>query len=229
LSASASWLDVLEYLHQTPFGVTDPIFGRDVAFYVFTLPVLELGRGLLLVVVLLSLLASAGVYVVSGGVSFDPRTGVSAWPRARMHLSLLVAAAFLLTAAGSALDIPGLLLSPSGIIQGVSYVDAYARLPVLRLSVAVLLVGAMLAAYHGFASRSWPIVTAVGATALVWIGGGLYASAIQRFVVAPNEQEKEIPFIVHNIEATRRAFALDHVEERELSGDVALTRDDIAP
>jgi len=227
LSASANWLEVLEYLHQTPFGVADPIFGRDVGFYVFSLPVLELGRGMLLVVVLLSLLASAGVYVVSGGVSFDPRTGVSAWPRARMHLSLLVAALFLLVAAGSVLDMPGLLVSPSGIIEGARYVDVHARLPFLRASVAVLILGAMLAAYHGFTSRTWPLLTAVGATAIVWVGGSLYASAIQRFVVAPNEQEKEIPFIVHNIEATRKAFSLDQVEERELTGDASLTRVDI--
>jgi len=227
LSASTSWLQVLEYLHQTPFGQRDPIFGRDVAFYVFTLPVLDLARGLLLIVVILSLLSSGAIYVVSGGVSFDPRTGLGALPRARQHLSLLVAGLFLLMAAGSYLDMPRLLLSPSGIIQGASYVDVYARLPFLRLGVVVLIVGAALAAYHGFVTRAWPLGTAVGLTLVVWIAGGVYAAAIQRFVVAPNEQEKEIPFIVHNIDATRRAFALDHVEERELSGDAALTRADI--
>ena len=51
---------------------------------------------------------------------------------------------------------------------------------------------------------------------------------LQRFVVTPNEQARETPFIQHNIDATRRAFALDSVEERELSGDALLTRDDIA-
>jgi uncharacterized membrane protein (UPF0182 family) len=227
LSASTSWLQVLEYLHQTSFGQRDPIFGRDVAFYVFTLPVLDLARGLLLIVVVLSLLSSAGIYIVSGGVSFDPRTGLGALPRARLHLSLLVACLFLLMAAGSYLDMPRLLLSPSGIIQGASYVDVYARLPFLRLGVVVLVVGAALAAYHGFVTRGWPIIAAVGLTLVVWVAGGVYATAIQRFVVAPNEQEKEIPFIVHNIDATRRAFALDHVEERELTGDAALTRADI--
>jgi len=227
LSASASWLAVLEYLNQTPFGQADPLFGRDVAFYVFTLPVLDLARGMLLVVVVLSLLASAGLYVVSGGLSFDPKTGLSAWPRARLHLSLLASALFLLMAAGSALDIPRLLITPSGIIQGASYVDVHAGLPFLRAGVVMLIIGAVLAAYHGFASRAWPLAAAVGAALLVWVGGGLYAGAIQRFVVAPNEQEKEIPYIVHNIEATRKAFSLDRVEERELSGDAALTRADI--
>jgi uncharacterized membrane protein (UPF0182 family) len=227
LSASASWLQVLEYLHQTSFGQADPIFGRDVAFYVFTLPVLDLARGLLLIVVMLSLIVAAGTYVVSGGVSFDPRTGLNALPRARLHLSLLVAVLFVLMAAGSYLDIPRLLITQSGIIQGASYVDVYARLPFLRAGIVVLLLGAGLSVYHGFVSKTWPLVTAAGLALLVWVGGSLYATAVQRFVVAPNEQQKEIPFIAHNIEATRKAFALDKVEERELSGAASLTRADI--
>ena len=227
LSASASWLQVLEYFHQTSFGQVDPILGRDVAFYVFTLPVLDLARGLLLIVVMLSLIAAAGTYVVSGGVSFDPRTGLNALPRARLHLSLLVAALFLLMAAGWYLDIPRLLITQSGIIQGASYTDVYARLPFLRAGIVVLLLGAVLSAYHGFVAKTWPLVTAAALTLLVWTGGSLYATGIQRFVVAPNEQQKEIPFIEHNIEATRRAFALDKVEERELSGAASLTKADI--
>ena len=55
------------------------------------------------------------------------------------------------------------------------------------------------------------------------MAGGIYAAFVQRFIVTPNEQDKEQPFIVHNIAATRRAYALDRVEERELSGDAELT------
>src|SRR5206468_3053037 len=58
-------------------------------------------------------------------------------------------------------------------------------------------------------------------------GGELYSSLLQRFVVTPNEQTRESPFIQHNIDATRRAFALDRVEARELTGDALLTRQDI--
>jgi hypothetical protein len=61
------------------------------------------------------------------------------------------------------------------------------------------------------------------------VGGELYSSAVQRFVVAPNEQTRETPYIQHNIDATRRAFGLDGVEERELSGDALLTAADISP
>ena len=59
------------------------------------------------------------------------------------------------------------------------------------------------------------------------IGGSAYAAIIQRFVVAPNEQVRETPFIVHNIQATRAAFGLDAVAERPLSGEAHLTRADL--
>ena len=85
----------------------------------------------------------------------------------------------------------------------------------------------MLALYQTASRKLWPIGAAVGLYLAVSLGGTAYAALVQRFVVAPNEQVKETPFILHNIEATRAAFALGDVEERELSGDAALTREDI--
>ena len=67
--------------------------------------------------------------------------------------------------------------------------------------------------------RLWPIAAAAGLYVVVSIGGSAYAAIIQRFVVAPNEQVRETPFIVHNIQATRAAFGLDGVAERPLSGE----------
>ena len=73
----------------------------------------------------------------------------------------------------------------------------------------------------------WALAAAAGLYAVVLVGGGVYASFLQRFVVAPNEQARETPYIAHNIEATRQGFALDRIEERELTGDAELTRADI--
>ncbi len=227
LSLSTRWLQVLEYWHAVPFGETDPLLGRDVGFYVFALPVFDTVRGALVVLVLLSLLASAALYAASGGFVFDLRRGLVTVPRVRQHLSGLLAVLFLLMAAGAYLDVPRQLVSPSGIIFGASYVDVYARLPLLRVSAVVLVVCAGLALYHAVAARLWPVALAFAGYLVVWLGGAVYAAAIQRFVVAPNEQAKELPYIVHNIAATRKAFRLDHVEERELSGDAELTLADI--
>lgn len=91
----------------------------------------------------------------------------------------------------------------------------------------VAFVGAALVLYQAFSEAWWPVIAAVSLYVVVAIGGAVAAAGVQRFVIAPNEQVRETPFIRHNIEATRRAFALDAIEERELSGDVLLTRADI--
>ena len=97
----------------------------------------------------------------------------------------------------------------------------------LKLLMLVLLLGSGLAAYQAFSTKNWPIPLAMALYFIVSAGGTGYAAVIQRIVVTPNEQEKEAPFITYNIESTRKAFALDNVEEREPSGDATLTLADI--
>src|SRR4029450_7166977 len=113
-------------------------------------------------------------------------------------------------------------------IYGASYADVHARMPIALALTVVSILGAVLAAVHGFTRRNWPIPVAIALYLLVSLGGEAYATLLQRFVVTPNEQARESPFIRNNIEATRRAFALDRVEERALTGDAVLTREDIA-
>ena len=228
LFASNQWLVLLQYLHATPFGETDPLFDRDAAFYIFSLPFLDFARSSLLVVVVLSLIGSAGAYVSSGLLGFDPSQGLTVSPRVRRHLSVLVAALLLLMAWGAYLDVPRLLTTPAGILHGASYVDVAARLWMLRFLVVVSIVGAGLAVFGASSLKLWPIPAAVGLYALVFLGGSAYAVFLQRIIVTPNEQETERPYIEHNIAATRRAFGLEQMEERELSGDASLTRADIA-
>jgi uncharacterized membrane protein (UPF0182 family) len=235
LAGASHWLMWLSYIHATPFGQTDPLFGREIAFYVFRLPVYQAVRQQALVVTFLSLIGCLVYYVFSGSFVVESRAGVTAWPRirlvsaARRHLSLLTALIFVLLAWGAWLEVPSLLLAAnaSAVPTGASYSDVYANIPFLRASMGVLIVGAILAIWHGFGRRGWPLPLAVALYLVVSMAGGVYASFVQRFVVTPNEQNMEREFILHNIDATRRAYALDRVQERELSGAAALTPDDI--
>ena len=87
-----------------------------------------------------------------------------------------------------------------------------ARMPAaLALAVAAL-VGAVLCLLHAIGRAKRGLVVAAAIYALVLVGGTAYATFIQRFVVAPNEQARETPYILHNIEATRQGFALDRIE-----------------
>lgn len=225
--AGSHWEEWLMYRHATPFNQADPILGYDVSFYLFTLPILQIARSLLLLTLIPAIIGAAVVYAASGRVGITPARGLFADPQVITHLAVLAAGIFLMLAAGAWLEIPSLLTSASGFLNGASYTDVHARMPALRVLIAAGLVGAVLAIVQALQRKLWPIAAAIALYLVVSIGGALYATAIQRFVVAPNEQVKETPFIVHNIAATRAAFALNDVEEREISGDALLTRADI--
>ena len=223
---SSQWITVLQYLDATPFGEADPLFGRDAGFYVFTLPFLDLVRLGLQSVVVLSLAGAAGAYILAGEITLD-QTVVRVAPAARQHLLLLTAAIFTLFAWGAYLDMPRLLTTPAGIVHGASWADVMVRLPVFRVMMAVSTLAAGAALYAAFASTTWPVVAAVGVYVVAWVGGGAAAALVQQLVVIPDEQQKEAPYIAHNIAGTRTAFDLDAVEERQVSGDALLTADDI--
>lgn len=225
---SSRWMTWLQYRHATDFGDRDALFGQDVAFYVFRLPWFGAVRDVAFAAVLVALAGSALVYLMPRRASAVTRGGpLAALQGARRHLSLLASAALALLAVGAWLDAFALLLSPAGIIQGATYADVTVGLPALRLLTVAASVGAVMAAAQAFMGRSWLVGGAFLIYAVTWAGGSIATTAFQRLVVTPNEQVKETPYLAYNIAATRKAFALDRVEERELSGDVLLSKADI--
>ncbi len=227
LFASSQWETWLAWRFAVPFGQADPILGRDAGFYVFSLPFFQFVRGLGQALVLLAAVSCGAIYFVSGSLTSRFTSSVWMTPAARRHLSLLAAAFLLLLAFGAWLGQAEQLVQPSGVIYGPGYADVNGRMPAALVLAAVSVIGALLALVHATTPKNWPIPVAVALYLLVAIGGEVYSTLLQRFVVTPNEQTRETPFIQHNIDATRRAFALDRVETRELSGDALLTRQDI--
>ena len=226
LYAAGEWNVWMAWRHAVPFGQADPLLGRDAAFYVFTLPFLEFVRSLLQMAIITAAVTCGAVYVLSGSlVSAFPAT-VTLSPAARRHLSLLASAFLLVLAFGAWLRQAEYLLPAPG-TGGAMYTDVHARMPVALLLIAVSVAGAGLALLQAFTKRRWPIPVAVALYLVVSLGGGIYGSLLQRMIVKPNEQAREIPYIQNNIEATRKAFALDGVEERQISGEARLTRADI--
>ena len=226
--AGGQWETWLYFIHGTPFGKTDPILGRDVGFYVFTLPLLELLHGLALFVALAMTAIALAAYLFGEEVGLDATRGVFVSRRATRHLGVLGAFVLLVLAFGAWLQVPQFLTGATGVVAGASYSDVHARIPAQYALMGAALVGALLALWQAITiGRLWPIGAAVALYIVVALGGSAYASVIQRFVVAPNEQVRETPYITHNIQATRAAFALDNVAEKPLSGVATLTRADL--
>ena len=238
VSSASNWMMWISFFKAVRFGVADPLLGRDVSFYVFRLPVFDAIRQQALLLTAATLIGTGFFYVMGSHVAAAPRYGIAFWPtlnltpRARRHLSWLGALALALMAWGAWLDIPRTLITAasgdtSAVAFGASYADVQATIPVLRLQLVILSLGSVLAFWNGISSQRWPVPLAIAAYIVTVLGGTVYTGFIQQFVVTPNEQEKEQPYILNNIAATRAAFALDRVDERELTGDAQLTAKDI--
>jgi uncharacterized membrane protein (UPF0182 family) len=223
---AGQWMTLLSWWYQVPFGKADPVLGHDAALYVFTLPALSVVRGYLIGLVLLGGVGVLAIYFAANQVALTP-FGLRIEDRARRHLAWLACALFLVLALQAWLGRLQEIVEPSGIIQGASYADVHGRMPAALALMIASLVAAGLAAAAALGRSNRQLIAAVAVYAIVLVAGEGYAGALQRFLVTPNEQVRETPYIEFNIAATRDAFALDKVEERELPGDATLTIKDI--
>jgi uncharacterized membrane protein (UPF0182 family) len=222
MRATAHWETVLGYLNAMPFGTTDPLFGYDLSFFVFVLPLWRLVYGWIITLVVSTILLTLAIYVLQRSLVLTSR-GPRLAAGARTHLLVLGALALAFKAVGFWLDRFELVFSPRGIVFGAAYTDVYASLPVL----GALAVFAVLCAVACLAQIGRPGLRLVAgglvALALVWVVGlGVYPALLQRFRVTPNELAAERPFIEHNIRMTRQAYGLDRIVEREFPADETL-------
>ncbi|MFN2324640.1 MAG: UPF0182 family protein [Gemmatimonadales bacterium] len=228
-AASSAWMIVLQAMHATPFGVTDPILGRDVGFYVFSLPVLSALLSALNALTVFALILCAGTYWVRGELVLPPPR-VRLDPGAGKHLGALIALLLVVTAVQIwTVRVPGLLFSDTGPFTGASYTDIHARLPAHRALAVIAMLGAVWVLV-GAARRKlpWHAAVVAGAYFGTWILGDLlYPTALQKLVVAPTELTNETPQLQHHIRATREAWGLDAVEVRDIAGDAGLELADI--
>lgn len=212
--ASGRWMEVLRYMARRPFGAQDPLFGQDVGFYVFELPVYEFVYGLALQILFMALAGVVVIYAVSQWENIQARDFILL-PYIRKHGALLLGLFLLVWAAGHQLQVWNLVFSDRGVVFGASYTDVNATLPTFRLQMIVL----GLAGLAALANYWRPMLRLPAALFGLWVAVGLlghsvYAGLLQRYVVEPNELNREAPYIAYNIAATRAAYGLENVEQR---------------
>ncbi|HSW39620.1 MAG TPA: UPF0182 family protein [Acidobacteriota bacterium] len=227
ITFAAHWERVWRWLHRVEFDAVDEVFSRDISFYFFSLPFLNdaLRLGLLLSVAALTV--SAVLYYFKGILTWRKRenTPGSAW--VKTHLCFLTALVFLFLSASAYLARYELLFGTHNVFSGASHTDLHGRLPLLTALAAAALIGSMLWVVNAFSAGNKSGMAAVALYVVVFAAGAAYPALIQKFVVAPNELSREAPQIEKNIRATLKSYALDDVDERNLTGDQALTARDI--
>ena len=227
MHAAGQWETVLRFLHGQPFNIQDPLFGRDVSFYAFRLPLLETLYGWAFAVLAIAFLLTVATYVLHRGIQITPR-GPAVATHARAHLLILGALILITKAGGYYLDIYNLLLSPTGIVFGAGYSDINASLPALRVLAVLAVACAALCIWQIGRRGIRPVLVALGILlAANVVGLGVVPSVMQRFRVVPNEMVAERPYIEQNIKYTRMAYGLDRIAEEEFPADETLSIADL--
>lgn len=212
----ATMLHTAAWTRRGSWGLADPVFGRDLTFYVFTLPILYRGIDLLLLGLIWSMALVALGYVLIGAVRWrDSR--LEADDNARMHFVVLVAGLIVVVGLRYWIGRYGLLLDGTGFGGALGYTDVHARLPAQRALAGLSLLTAA-ALLYGARRGTWlPPLVAVGALLLAAVlAGRLYPSMVQKFRVEPNQLAREAPYIRWNLDFTRSAYGLGSVRRMPL-------------
>ena len=208
---SSQWELFLRFTNAVSFGQSEPVYGQDLSFYIFSLPVYSFIQGWILGLGIVTLIGTIALHFINytlRGASYE-FTG-----RVIIHLSVIGALIMLTIAAGHWFDRLALVLSEDGNVFGAAYADLNARKPALLIMTIVAVAAAILMLANIY-FRGLRIV--VGSV-ILWIVLGLvlttaWPTLIQQFSVTPNEFAREQPYISRNIEFTRQAFALNRIEE----------------
>jgi uncharacterized membrane protein (UPF0182 family) len=240
LLASGQWNTVLRAQNVIPFEKTDPVFGRDLSFFVFSLPLYEFIQAWLFrasIVVLLVAVFAYGFrlvlpYMISpeddeGERREIPRNIIAGAP-IRIHLSLLGFLLMVMVAWAHWLSLHTLEFSTRGAAYGASYIDVNIMQPVQQVLIVLAVVAAIGLVLGAVLNNSWLPVGGIGLWLLVLVvGAWAYPGLAHRFEVQPNELERERPFIENNIAFTREAYGLNRIVEREHPGEHAVTQEEL--
>ncbi|HVE76994.1 MAG TPA: UPF0182 family protein, partial [Actinomycetota bacterium] len=224
LGVMPEWRTFTLFRNAVSFGTEDPLFNKDIGYYVFKLPTYQYVYGWLLTSVVVVTLMVAALHYLTGGIRLQARSNrVSAAVKA--HLSLLLALVAVIKAWGYRLAQYNLLYSKRGNVTGASYTDVNAELKALQVLVIVALAAAVLLLIN-VRFRGWTIpVAAVGVWVLIAvIAGGIFPYVVQRFSVEPEELQKEAKYVAYNIAATRDAYGLDLVEVKEYPAETGINQ-----
>jgi len=230
LIALVRWPVVLKFFYGQPFDLSDPIFGRDLGFYVFSLPFSLYIRNWLFAALGFSTVLTAWFYRHAGMIEVPeaerpwtalPNTTFAA--KVKTHLAVLAGLLLLNVAWGYRLKMFKLLYSRRGVAYGASYADVNAQLVgYWVLLFAATIFGIILFTAIWQRNLKLPLL-GLAATVGLWVVFlQLVPRVVTQLIVKPNEISTEREFIKYNIKFTRQAYGLDNIAERPFPAELGL-------
>jgi uncharacterized membrane protein (UPF0182 family) len=208
---TGNWEEVLRFLYQVPYGQPDPLYGKDIGFYLFSLPAYVALKHWMLLILAASALVAGAVYWIHGDIILDDQPRRIS-PAAIAHGSALLGCFFAIKAWSYGLDRFLLLYDDNGVVVGAGYTAVHVELPVLWLLVG-LASAAAVAAWANVRLRTYrlPLAAAVLLFGSSFVLSEIFPALFQRFYVKPSELQLEAPYIQRNITLTREAYNLRQI------------------
>jgi uncharacterized protein len=231
LELMADWptLALFWYAPHAAGSVADPIFGKPLNFFLFTLPAWQLANDWLLTLAIAICAVAVLFLIITSGARSLAKRQITYAPSPWRGLSITVAFLLLVLAMKVYVDRFQLLLEHHTIFDGITYTDAHVTIHGLLIVCAALVLGAVISAYNAVRhSRGRWIVAAILPVVVCYGVLGIVGWYVGSFIVKPNELVREEPFIAHNIEMTRQAYGLNRFAQREFPAETTVDAADPA-
>ena len=237
--ASNYWYTILQFANSTSFNTVDPLFKKDISFFIFKLPLIEsLYRTfitllvvlvIITIVIYITLTAKDHILHANKENIFSKfknfKSGITKF--AGRQLAIVSSLILMLVAVGYLVKAWNLVYSPRGIVFGASYTDVHVTLRFYQIIVVASLISAIITFISLLRYKTKPVIVSIIVIVALIFGENITSSVVQKFEVQSNEKTLEKPYIQYNIKNTRKAFNVGSIEEIPFEIKNDLTKEDI--
>lgn len=229
-AAEKGWLSFLEFTNSVQFGITEPVFQKDISYYIFKIPFLSFIADSLVASLIMILLLTLLAFPLTGSIKIQGsllRKGTFSIPRSiRSFWSMLVGLLFLSVAWKQYLSMYTAMHSQSGYIFGAGYTDIHVAIPFAKVLIGLALLCSLASLIYFFVNDHRIIIGVVSAYLVITIIG-IGATGLVQYNVSNNEYVMEKPYIEQELKFTTLAYNLDKIKVHDYPGTKAITLDNI--
>jgi uncharacterized membrane protein (UPF0182 family) len=220
------YFKALQYFNSTPFNIKEPIFSKDIGYYIFERPFLvsiyEFFSSLALFIIFYTVFYYAIALVMAhNGVNMT-------WQRLKddriiRHNLINIAVYFIVKAFSYTFAKEELLYSKVLGVRGANFADVNLRIPFYTVLPFILIAVVVISLIYIYKGRIKNAIITIAVFPFILILFSIFTAAYQSFIVNPNELNYEQQYLKYSIENTREAYGLNKVEEYEFPETVKLT------
>ncbi|MGU9034403.1 UPF0182 family protein [Clostridium perfringens] len=232
-TATTQWYKILQFTNAVPFGKVDPIFNKDISFYVFKLPLVQSLFSTAISLIIILVLITVIIYLALGFkdkiyqnkdnvININSKTyGIRKF--AGKQLAVLASVLSLLIGCSYLLKSYNLVYSTRGVSYGAGYTDVKITMIFYKVIAIACVISSIVVFISILKLKFRPIIISIASIAVLIVLEPVVAVFTQQFVVKPNEMELEKPYISYSIDATKKAFNIDEIEVKEMEPNENIT------